>query len=99
MPAKAPTRAQRPRLSREEVRGRLMDAATELVRDRSFYELSVAELTERAGIERTIFYRHFDDLADLLLRAATEAASDGWFCPSARSAKHPAAPADRRRHS
>jgi TetR/AcrR family transcriptional regulator, ethionamide resistance regulator len=50
-----------------------MDAATELIRDRSFYELSVAELTERAGIERTIFYRHFDDLADLLLRAATEA--------------------------
>jgi AcrR family transcriptional regulator len=55
------------------VRERLIEAATELVRDRSFYELSVAELTERAGIERTIFYRHFDDLADLLLRAATEA--------------------------
>jgi TetR/AcrR family transcriptional regulator, ethionamide resistance regulator len=55
------------------VRERLITAATELVRDRSFYELSVAELTERAGIERRIFYRHFDDLADLLLRAATEA--------------------------
>jgi TetR/AcrR family transcriptional regulator, ethionamide resistance regulator len=73
VPAKAPTRPQRPRLSREEVRERLISAATELVRERSFYELSVAELTERAGIERTIFYRHFDDLADLLLRAATEA--------------------------
>ncbi len=73
MPAKTATRAQRPRLSREEVRARLMEAATELIRDRSFHELSVAELTERAGIERTIFYRHFDDLADLLLRAATEA--------------------------
>ena len=52
---------------------RLLAAATELVRDRSFYDLSVGEVTERAGIERTIFYRHFDDLADLLLRAATEA--------------------------
>jgi AcrR family transcriptional regulator len=73
MPAKAPSRTQRPRLSREEVRERLIDAATELVRDRSFYDLSVTDVTEHAGIERTIFYRHFDDLADLLLRAATEA--------------------------
>jgi TetR/AcrR family transcriptional regulator, ethionamide resistance regulator len=73
MPARAPTRSQPQRLGREEVRARLIDAATELVRDRSFYKLSVAEVTERAGIERTIFYRHFDDLADLLLRAATEA--------------------------
>jgi TetR/AcrR family transcriptional regulator, ethionamide resistance regulator len=73
VPAKVPTRSQPQRLGRDEVRARLIEAATELVRDRSFYELSVAEVTERAGIERTIFYRHFDDLADLLLRAATEA--------------------------
>jgi AcrR family transcriptional regulator len=73
MPTKTPTRPQRQRLSRDEVRERLVFAATELVRDRSFYELSVAEVAEQAGIERTIFYRHFDDLADLLLRAATEA--------------------------
>jgi TetR/AcrR family transcriptional regulator, ethionamide resistance regulator len=70
---RAPTRSQPRRLGRDEVRARLIEAATELVRDRSFYELSVAELTERAGIERTIFYRHFDDLSDLLLRAASEA--------------------------
>ena len=73
MPARATTKPARPRLTRDEVRDRLVGATTELVRDRSFYELSVAEVTERAGIERTIFYRHFDDLADLLLRAATEA--------------------------
>jgi AcrR family transcriptional regulator len=73
MPAKTATQAQRPRLSRNEVRERLVAAATELVRDRSFHELSVADVMERAGIERTIFYRHFDDLADLFLRAATEA--------------------------
>lgn len=73
MPAKSPTKAPRARLSREEVRERLVGAATELVRDRSFYDLSVSDVTQRAGIERTIFYRHFDDLADLLLRAATEA--------------------------
>ena len=28
---------------------------------------------ERAGLERTIFYRHFDDLGDLLLGAGREA--------------------------
>jgi AcrR family transcriptional regulator len=76
MPARTTTKAARPRLSRDEVRDRLVAATTELVRDRSFYELSVAEVTERAGIERTIFYRHFDSLADLLLRAATEAIED-----------------------
>ena len=68
MPAKAPAKSQRPRLSRDEVRERLIAAATELVRHRSFYDLSVSDVTEYAGIERTIFYRHFDDLSDLLLR-------------------------------
>ena len=48
-------------------------AATELVRERSYAELNVGEIMERAGIERTLFYRHFDDLADLLLRVAREA--------------------------
>jgi len=73
VPARAPIKTQRPRLSRDEVRERLLGATTELVRERSFYDLSVSDVTERAGIERTIFYRHFDDLADLLLRAATDA--------------------------
>jgi AcrR family transcriptional regulator len=63
------------RTSREESRSRIVAAATELVRERAFAELSVGEIMERAGFERTIFYRHFDDLADLLLRAANEAIS------------------------
>lgn len=45
----------------------------ELVRERSYQELSVGEIMQRAGLERTIFYRHFDDLGDLLLRAGREA--------------------------
>lgn len=73
MPAIAATRAERSRLSRKQVRERLIAAATDLVRDHSFYELSVAEVTQHAGIERTIFYRHFDDLADLVLRVTREA--------------------------
>lgn len=61
------------RESRERSRQRIIDAATELVRERSYAQLSVGEIMERAGIGRTIFYRHFDDLGELLVRAAREA--------------------------
>ena len=71
------------RRSREETRERIVTAALELVRERSFPELSVGAVMERAGLERTLFYRHFDDLGALyerhgpLLRALDEgAASD-----------------------
>lgn len=63
----------RARASREASRGRIVTAATELVRRRSYAELSVDEIMREAGFGRTIFYRHFDDLADLLMRAGREA--------------------------
>lgn len=63
----------RTRLSREKSRARIIEAATELIRERSWAELSVGEVMDRAGIGRTLFYRHFDDLGDLLLSAAREA--------------------------
>ena len=50
-----------------------MAAASELVRRRSYSELSVDEVMREAGIGRTLFYRHFDDPGDLLLRASREA--------------------------
>ncbi|MDX6582395.1 MAG: TetR/AcrR family transcriptional regulator, ethionamide resistance regulator [Solirubrobacterales bacterium] len=69
----AATPKTRTRESRERSRQRIIEAATELVRERSYAELNVGEIMERAGIGRTIFYRHFDDLGDLLLRAGREA--------------------------
>lgn len=69
----ATTAKSRTRLSRERSRARIVEAATELVRERSYAELNVGEVMERAGLGRTIFYRHFDDLADLLLSAGREA--------------------------
>jgi AcrR family transcriptional regulator len=66
----------RARHSRAESRSRIIEAATELVRTRSYAELSVGEVMERAGFGRTIFYRHFDDLADLLVRAGREAITE-----------------------
>ena len=74
MPAPTATgRRAKARAAREESRARIIAAATELVRERSFPELSVSEIMEQADLERTLFYRHFDDLGDLLRQAAREA--------------------------
>jgi TetR/AcrR family transcriptional regulator, ethionamide resistance regulator len=61
------------RHSRQESRERIVAAATELVRRQSYGELSIGAVMERAGFCRTIFYRHFDDLGDLLVRASRDA--------------------------
>jgi TetR/AcrR family transcriptional regulator, ethionamide resistance regulator len=66
----------RSRLTREQSRGRIVEATAELVRERSFGELNVREIMVRAGLERTIFYRHFDDLGDLLIKVAREAITE-----------------------
>jgi TetR/AcrR family transcriptional regulator, ethionamide resistance regulator len=66
-------RLRRARLSRRESRQRIVAAATELVRERSYAELSVDAVMREAGLGRTIFYRHFDDLADLLMGSSREA--------------------------
>jgi AcrR family transcriptional regulator len=66
-------RQARVRQTRQESRERIVAAATELVRTRAYAELSVDEVMRRAGLGRTIFYRHFDDLADLLTRVSREA--------------------------
>jgi AcrR family transcriptional regulator len=61
------------RESRRQSRDRIIAAATELVRRTSFGALTVDEVMREAGFGRTIFYRHFDDLADLLIKAGREA--------------------------
>jgi len=67
------THRTRVRQSREETRERIIAAAALLLRKRSYAELTVDEVMREAGQGRTIFYRHFDDLADLLSRASREA--------------------------
>lgn len=63
----------RERLSRQESRERIVAAAAELLRERGYAALNVGAIMDRAGIGRTIFYRHFEDLGDLLMRASREA--------------------------
>src|SRR5215471_10835418 len=62
------TRREQARRTRLETRERIVTAATELIRDRPYAELNVDEVMRAAGLGRTIFYRHFDDLGDLMLR-------------------------------
>jgi TetR/AcrR family transcriptional regulator, ethionamide resistance regulator len=64
------------RQTRQESRERIVRATEELVRRRSYAELSVDEVMREAGFGRTIFYRHFDDLGDLLMRVSREAVEE-----------------------
>jgi AcrR family transcriptional regulator len=62
----------------ERTRRRLQDALLELARERPLDELTVAEITARAGVNRSSFYQHYSDKETLLadaLDAAAEAAA------------------------
>jgi AcrR family transcriptional regulator len=61
------------RQTRQESRERIVRAVELLVRKRSYSELTVDEVMSEAGLGRTIFYRHFDDLGDLLMRSSRAA--------------------------
>ena len=61
-----PTRA-RPRQQPDETRTLILDTAEELLRTRPFRELSVDEVMRPTGYGRTVFYRHFTGLPDLVL--------------------------------
>ena len=66
----------RPRVERAAARERIVDAAIELVRERSYAELTVGEIMDRAGLERTLFYRHFENVGQLLLTTGRHAIDD-----------------------
>jgi AcrR family transcriptional regulator len=83
-------RQTRARLSREESRARIVSATAELVRTRSFVQLSVDEIMGVAGLGRTIFYRHFDDLADLLTRVGRAAIDELYAAQRALAEARPA---------
>ena len=64
----ATARRARYREQRELTRLQIMDAAAALLRERPFRELSVDSVMAQVGLSRTAFYRHFDDVTDLVLR-------------------------------
>lgn len=58
----------RQREQRESTRREILGAAEDLLRERPYRELSVDAVMAEIGLTRTSFYRHFDDLTDLVLR-------------------------------
>jgi AcrR family transcriptional regulator len=63
----AAARRRNARVRREEARGRIAAAAERLLADRPYRELSVDAVMAEAGLSRTVFYRHYDGLPELLL--------------------------------
>lgn len=53
------------RVPSHEARRRILDATRELLLDRPFAALTVGDVMARAGLTRTVFYRHFDTLAQM----------------------------------
>jgi len=67
-----------PRIAR--TRQSLQEALFELARERGLDEISVADIAERAGVNRSSFYQHYSDkdtlLADAIDAIAEEAGTD-----------------------
>lgn len=59
------TRAKAPRVPGGQARTRILAAAGELLLERPFADLTVDALMARAGLARTVFYRHYDDLPQM----------------------------------
>jgi AcrR family transcriptional regulator len=55
------------RVRREEARERIVAAAEKLLLEVPYRDLSVDLVMSEAGLSRTVFYRHFDGLPDVLL--------------------------------
>jgi TetR/AcrR family transcriptional regulator, ethionamide resistance regulator len=74
----------RQREQRENTRRVILDAAQEFLRVRPYRELTVDVVMADTGLTRTAFYRHFDDVTDLVLRVFAElgqelvAVADRW---------------------
>jgi AcrR family transcriptional regulator len=58
----------RRREQREETRRQILAAAERSLRQRPYRELTVDDLMAETHLTRTAFYRHFDDVTDLVLR-------------------------------
>lgn len=68
----SPGQRLRQREQREETRRKILTATEALLREHPYRELSVETAMAGTGLTRTAFYRHFDDIPDLVLRVLGE---------------------------
>lgn len=47
-------------------RDKIIYAAAELMKEKSYRKISVAQICEKAGINRSTFYRNFEDVYDMV---------------------------------
>jgi AcrR family transcriptional regulator len=78
------------RVPRDEAHRRIVAATARLLEDRRFRDLTVEAVMAEAGLARTIFYRHFDSLADIVLALVDDAVADA--AEVATSAPDPSVP-------
>jgi TetR/AcrR family transcriptional regulator, ethionamide resistance regulator len=76
----------RHREQRESTRREILIAADRILRDGPYRELSVETVMAQTGLTRTAFYRHFDDVTDLVLRLFADVGrelyvvGERWMC-------------------
>src|SRR5690349_24665523 len=70
------TQRSRHREQRESTRREILAAADRFLRERPYRELSVEVVMAETGLTRTAFYRHFDDVTDLVLRLLSDLGSE-----------------------
>jgi AcrR family transcriptional regulator len=61
------------RVPSAEAHRRIVSATGRLLEDRRFRELTVESVMAEAGLARTVFYRHFESLADVVVALLDEA--------------------------
>ena len=64
---RAAARRRNTRVRRNEARARIAAAAERLLAERPYRDLSVDAVMAEAGLSRTLFYRHYDGLPELIL--------------------------------
>jgi AcrR family transcriptional regulator len=62
-----PSGARAPRVPAEQARRQIIEATTRMLQERRFRDLTVDEVMHEAGLPRTVFYRHFAGLSDVVL--------------------------------
>lgn len=62
----------RQREQRENTRRQIVKAAVDFLREHPYRELTVDIVMTETGLTRTAFYRHFDDITDLVLKVFAE---------------------------
>ena len=60
----------------QETQRELTDVLMQLVLEKGYEDVSVKDITERAGIDRSTFYLHFSDKRDLLIKSQQQLIDD-----------------------